>query len=110
MTEPLFFERPQGLTAGEIAALAGAEPQPGAELARRVTGIAPLDWAGPADLTFVDHGRLAGQLASTRAGICLADRRFASLLPSHVTVLVAREPYRAFVTASRALFPGALRP
>jgi len=110
MTEPLFFDRPPGLTAGEIAALAGAEPQAGAELDRRVTNIAPVDRAGPADLTFVDHARLTGQAASTRAGVCLADRRFASLLPSRVTVLVAREPYRAFVTVSRALFPGALRP
>src|SRR5919201_3840818 len=110
MTEPLFFKRPPGLTAGEIAALAGAEPQAGAKLDRRITNIAPLDRAGPADLTFIDNPRMAREFDTTRAGVCLAQRRFAGRLPSHVTVLVTAEPYRAFVTVARALFPDALRP
>jgi len=110
MTEPLFFKRPQGLTAGEIAGLVGAEPQAGAKLDRRVTNIAPLDRAGPADLTFIDNAKFAGELGFTRAGVCLAQRRFADRIPAHVTVLVATEPYRAFVAVARALFPEALRP
>ena len=110
MTEPAFFKRPQGLSAGEIAALTGAEPQAGAKLDRRITGIAPLDRAGPGDLTFIDHEKFAGELASARAGICLTTGRFADRVPAHVTLLIAREPYRAFVTAARALFPDALRP
>ena len=110
MTEPLFFKRPQGLSAGEIAALAKAEPQAGAKLDRRVTGIAPLDRAGPTDLAFIDRAKHVGQLASTRAGVCLAQPRFAGRIPSHVTVLMTPEPYRAFVAAARALFPDALRP
>jgi len=110
MTEPLFFKRPQGLSAGEIATLTKAEPHPGAKLDRRVTGIAALDRAGPADLAFIDQAKLAGHLATTRAGICLAQPRFANRVPSHVTVLVTPEPYRAFVVAARALFPDALRP
>jgi UDP-3-O-[3-hydroxymyristoyl] glucosamine N-acyltransferase len=31
-------------------------------------------------------------------------------LPAHVTTLVVREPYRAFVLVARELFPGSLRP
>jgi UDP-3-O-[3-hydroxymyristoyl] glucosamine N-acyltransferase len=110
MTEPLFFKRPQGLTAGEIAALTGAEPLAGAKLDRRITNIASLDRAGPADLTLIDQAKRAGQLESTQAGVCLAHRRFAERIPAHVTVLVTGEPYRAFVAAARALFPDALRP
>ena len=110
MTEPLFFKRPQGLTAGEIAALAKAEPQAGTALDRRITGIAALDRAGPADLTFIDQPKLVDLLAVTRAGICLAQPRFAARVPSHVAVLVTAQPYRAFVAVARALFPDALRP
>src|SRR5262245_32177086 len=110
MTEPLFFPRPQGLTAGEIAALTGAEPHGGAKLDRRVIQVAPLDRARPTDLAFIDKAKYLRQLESTQAGICLSGRRFADRAPPHVTVLVAREPYRAFVTAARALFPAALRP
>jgi UDP-3-O-[3-hydroxymyristoyl] glucosamine N-acyltransferase len=110
MTEPLFFKRPQGLTAGEIAALVGAEPQAGAKLDRRISDIAPLDRAGPAHLSFIDNARLAGELRATGAGICLVQRRFAAAAPASATVLVAAQPYRAFVTVARALFPEALLP
>jgi UDP-3-O-[3-hydroxymyristoyl] glucosamine N-acyltransferase len=110
MTEPLFFKRPQGLSAGEIAALTGAEPHASANLDRRISGIAPLDRAGPSDLSFIDNAKLVGQLSGTDAGVCLAASRFAERVPPRTTVLVAREPYRAFVTVARALFPEALRP
>jgi UDP-3-O-[3-hydroxymyristoyl] glucosamine N-acyltransferase len=110
MTEPLFFPRPHGLTAGEIAALTGAEPHGAALLDRRVAHIAPLDRAGPGDLTFIDNARFVRQLESTQAGICLAGPRFADRVPPRVTVLTVRDPYRAFVTTARVLFPDALRP
>ena len=110
MTEPLFFKRPQGLSAGEIAALTGAEPYASANLDRRVSGIAPLDRAGPSDLSFIDNAKFVRQLPATNAGICLAGSRFAERVPPRTTVLVAREPYRAFVTVARTLFPEALRP
>ena len=110
MTEPVFFNRPTGLTAAEIVALTGASPHAGAVLDRRISDIAPLDQAGPSDLAFLDKAQFAGQLASTRAGICLLLARFADRAPAHVTTLVAREPYRAFVDVARALFPEAMRP
>ena len=110
MTEPRFFKRPQGLSAGEIATLTGAEPLPGAQLDRRIANIAPLDDAGPADLAFLDNPKYAAQLARSAAGVCLVAKRFAGEAPSHMTVLIAREPYRAFVTVAHALYPDALRP
>jgi UDP-3-O-[3-hydroxymyristoyl] glucosamine N-acyltransferase len=110
MTEPWFFKRPQGLSAGEIATLTGAEPAPGAKLDRLITNIAPLDRAGPADLTFLDNPKYAAQLGVTEAGVCLVAKRFAADAPDHLTVLVAREPYRAFVKVAHALYPDALRP
>jgi UDP-3-O-[3-hydroxymyristoyl] glucosamine N-acyltransferase len=110
MTEPLFHPHPQGLTAREIADLTGAAPSAGGDLDRRVSGIAALDQAGPSDLTFLDNPKYADQLASTCAGICFARGRFAGQAPARVTVLIAREPYRAFTVVAQALFPDALRP
>jgi UDP-3-O-[3-hydroxymyristoyl] glucosamine N-acyltransferase len=110
MSAPVFFTRGHGLTVREIASLTGAEPGRGADLERRVTGIAALDRAGPRDLTFVDAVKYADQAAATDAACCLVDQRFASRVPEHVSLLCAREPYRAFVQAARALFPDALRP
>jgi UDP-3-O-[3-hydroxymyristoyl] glucosamine N-acyltransferase len=110
MAEPVFFERPAGLTLGEIATLTGATPAARAASERRITSIASLDEAGPADLAFLDRPRFLDDLRATRAGICLALARFAAQAPPEVAVLVSPQPYRAFVEVARALFPGALRP
>jgi UDP-3-O-[3-hydroxymyristoyl] glucosamine N-acyltransferase len=55
MTEPFFFQQRAGLTLGEIVALTGAEPQRGAELDRRIAGIAALDRATRSD-TVIGEG------------------------------------------------------
>jgi UDP-3-O-[3-hydroxymyristoyl] glucosamine N-acyltransferase len=110
MTEAFFFRRRTGLPLREIVALTGAEPQRGAELDRRITGIAALDRAAPGDLCFLDGAKFAAQASICEAGACLTAERFAHLLPARVSVLCSGEPYRAFVEVSRALFPDALRP
>jgi UDP-3-O-[3-hydroxymyristoyl] glucosamine N-acyltransferase len=110
MSEPQFFKRPSGLSVGEIAALTKATPRAGAQLDRRITNIAPLDRAGPHDLTFLDNAKYADALTATRAGACFVAARFESRAPAALNVLRADEPYRAFVAVARALFPDALRP
>jgi UDP-3-O-[3-hydroxymyristoyl] glucosamine N-acyltransferase len=110
MTEAFFFKRGSGLTLRGIVALTGAEPQPGAELDRRITGIAALDRATPSDLCFLDNAKFAAQASVCNAGACLAPERLAQLLPGRVSLLCARAPYRAFVEVCRTLFPEALRP
>jgi UDP-3-O-[3-hydroxymyristoyl] glucosamine N-acyltransferase len=110
MTEPFFFDRGRGLTVREIAALTKAEPRPGADLDRRITGIAALDRAAPDDLAFLDKPKYAAQLRTSAAGACLTTQRYAAAAPSQVCVLCLREPYRGFVAVAQALFPDALRP
>jgi UDP-3-O-[3-hydroxymyristoyl] glucosamine N-acyltransferase len=110
MSEPLFHPRPQGLTVREVAALTGAELAAGVPPERRIDGIAALDHAGPSDLAFLDNPKYLGQLAGTDAGLCLVAKRFAGQIPPGLPFAIAREPYRAFVTVARALFPSALRP
>lgn len=110
MAKPLFFEYPSGLTVAEITSLTGAEPGQGAHLNHRIGNIAPLDLAGPGDLTYLDNAKYAGQLASTQASACLTTDQFVGRAPKGLTVLRVREPYRAFVTVARALFPDSLRP
>ena len=110
MTELRFVAKPAPMTIAEIAALTGAEPLASTPLDRAISGVAQLDRAGPTDLAFLDHAKYSGQLPSTRAGCCLIAERFVEQVPPHVGVLRAREPYRAFVTVARKLFPEALRP
>jgi UDP-3-O-[3-hydroxymyristoyl] glucosamine N-acyltransferase len=110
MTEPLFFKVARSLTLAEIAALTGAQLGDGVPLDRAIRNIAPLDSAGPNDLTFFDNARYLDELAGTRAGACLLAPRFVKKARPDLAVLLVREPYRAFVAVARTLFPGSLRP
>lgn len=110
MSEPVFLRRARGLTLAEIAVLTGASPPAAAQAAIRIVDIAPLDRASPYAITFCDsksHGAAAG---ATHAGACLITAALAEQLPARVAALIVREPYRAFVTVARQLFPQALRP
>ena len=109
MTELQFFPHPQGLTAQEIAALTGAIAR-GDLGERRISGIAPLDRAGPGELAFMQNPKYAAAFAATHAGLCLTTEKFAANAPRGVGVLVTPAPYRAFVTIAQKLFPSAMRP
>jgi UDP-3-O-[3-hydroxymyristoyl] glucosamine N-acyltransferase len=105
-----FYSPRRELTITEIVGLTGAKPRPDTPLDRRIRDIAPLDRARAADITFLDNVKYVAALATTRAGACLTAPRFAAQAPESLAVLVAPEPYGAFVTVARALFPTALRP
>jgi UDP-3-O-[3-hydroxymyristoyl] glucosamine N-acyltransferase len=110
VTEYSFFAHAADLSVADIAALTGAEPCEGADLSRRLTGIAPVDRAGADDLTFVAEAKFAAALKSTQAGAVLTSDRFLRHAPNGVTVLRARKPYDAFVTVARKIYSNALRP
>jgi UDP-3-O-[3-hydroxymyristoyl] glucosamine N-acyltransferase len=105
-----FFERPSGLTVAQIVSLTGAELRGATQLAHLIRDIAPLELAGPNDLTFIESNKYADTLATTRAGACLMPERFESRAPDHLIVLRTPEPYRAFVAVHTELYPQSLRP
>jgi UDP-3-O-[3-hydroxymyristoyl] glucosamine N-acyltransferase len=110
MGEPVFLKATRGLTLGEIAALTGAAMPAGVAAERRLRDIAPLDRAGPAQLSFYDNPRYQAAAATTHAGACLVGAKLAAALPGAVAALIVAEPYRAFIAVARAMFPQALRP
>jgi UDP-3-O-[3-hydroxymyristoyl] glucosamine N-acyltransferase len=110
MTAPKFISSPAPLTVSEIAALTGAEVLTAALAERAISGIAPLDRAGPGDLTFIDNAKYADQLPATKAGACLISSRYEKAAPANVALLRVRRPYPAFVAVARKMFPEALRP
>src|SRR6266436_798518 len=110
MTKQHFFRRPAGLTIGDIARITGAVPREGTRLDHLVTDIAPLDRAGPSDLTFLDSAKHKGALSRSRAGVCLTPAEFEINAPSNLNILRTPQPFRAFVAAASALYPEALSP
>lgn len=107
---PALRQSDHKLTVAEIAGLTGSTLREGDDADRRIGDIASLDTAGARDICFLDDPGRLEELALTRAGACFISPRFAASAPPRLTVLLNEEPYRAFVTAARALFSDALRP
>ncbi len=105
-----FFDHPPGLTITEIISLTGAKSSNAPRLAQRITGVAPVELAGPSDLTFIESAKYAHALATTHAGACLMPQRFEDRAPKSLIVLLTDEPQRAFVAVHRELYPQSLRP
>lgn len=60
------------ITSGELAALVGGELRGAPDV--RLDGLAPLEHAGPSDLSFMRDGRFAGMLGRSRAGAVLVTK------------------------------------
>jgi UDP-3-O-[3-hydroxymyristoyl] glucosamine N-acyltransferase len=98
------------LTTGEIAGLTHAKLRDGDPADRPIDNIAPLDSAGPRDVTFLDNSKFLDGFATTRAGACLVAPRFVSSAPPGLVVLETPHPYAGFVAVARKLFADMLRP
>jgi UDP-3-O-[3-hydroxymyristoyl] glucosamine N-acyltransferase len=110
MTISLFITPAREFTIGEIAALIGAEPEPGAPADRVISNIATLDRAGPNDLVFFDETCDVDQLRVTHAAACLIAPGLGGTVPRQVTALRVGSPFIAFGEVARALFPESVRP
>lgn len=87
------------ITLAELATRIGAEVV--GDGTRRVRGVAPIDRAGPEQVTFLANARYAEFLASTNAAAVIVGRSVDA--PAHLVRLVADDPYFAFREALVAL-------
>jgi len=110
MNAQSFFASERQFAVGEIAQLTGADVRREGDPGRRITSVAALDRAGPADLTFLDKLKFAPQARNSVAGACLTTDRLAKFVPDSAALLIAKEPFPAFVTVAHAFYSAALRP
>lgn len=105
MPDPRFFTGRGPFSARELGSHAGATVE--GDVERRIAGVAPLQTAGPDDLSFFYHPRYAEQLKSTRAGAIALKPQHRALAPGGVALLIARDPHRTYALAAQKLFPEA---
>jgi UDP-3-O-[3-hydroxymyristoyl] glucosamine N-acyltransferase len=110
MSQSRFFEPPVAMTVAEVVALTGAKVAAGADIARRIANIAPLDRAEAGDLTFVESTRYLDRLKTTRAAACLMTEAMAKNAPPSLIVLLTRDPQAGFTAVARKMYANALRP
>jgi UDP-3-O-[3-hydroxymyristoyl] glucosamine N-acyltransferase len=75
----------------------GADPE--------ITGAAPLDRAGPGDLSLLTSPRYAADAAATNAGAVLVAAALATRLRNETTRIVVPDPHRALTVLLPLLYP-----
>jgi UDP-3-O-[3-hydroxymyristoyl] glucosamine N-acyltransferase len=97
-----FFTRTGPHSLAAIAALLGCEVVDGAKL---ISGVAPLQTAGPEDVSFLDTKRYAPLLAETKAGAVILHPDFAAKVPQGCVALATAEPYVGWAKVSTLFYP-----
>ena len=84
---------PHRLTVREIAVLVGGQVEGPADSA--LAGIAPLDRAGPTDLSFLASGRYLQYFQRTSAGAVLLSPEFRTVRGGPASRILVEDPHRA---------------
>jgi len=102
--DPRFFKRAGPFSLDIVAAAIGA-PAPAAAGDRLFRGIAPLQSAGPDEISFLDNRKYLGLLAETRAGAVILLPDLADRLPSTSIALPVAQPYLGWAKAGGLFHP-----
>ena len=105
MADKRFFDVAGPFTAEEIARRTGATLAGAANAALVLRDVAPVDAAGPDQLSFLDNRKSVGDFRTTRAGACFVHPDLAREAPKGVVLLVTPDPYRAYALAAQAFYP-----
>ena len=105
MADPRFFRAAGPFTVADLARLTGAEVGGAGNDALSLEDVAPLDTAGPAQVTFLANPKYAPAFEQTKAGAAFVHPEQAHRAPAGMTLLVTTNPYIAFARAARRFYP-----
>ncbi len=105
MADPRFFARQGPFRLGDLAARGGATLGPGVDPDIEIVDVAPLEGAGPGQLSFFDNAKYVDAFKATSAAACIVAPRHAKSAPPGVALLLSDRPYRAYALAAQAFYP-----
>ncbi|MEQ8967197.1 MAG: UDP-3-O-(3-hydroxymyristoyl)glucosamine N-acyltransferase [Azospirillaceae bacterium] len=105
MADPRFFSNAGPFTLGRLAEIGEAELAEGADPERRISDVAPLETAGPQELSFLENRKYAAAFEVSAAGACVVAPAFVKRAPEGMALLVSPKPYRSYALMAQAFYP-----
>ncbi|HEX3535130.1 MAG TPA: UDP-3-O-(3-hydroxymyristoyl)glucosamine N-acyltransferase [Stellaceae bacterium] len=105
MADPRFFTCAGPFTLAKLASLSGARLLDNEHAERLISDVAPLETAGPDDLTFFDNRKYRDAFLQSRAGAAFVQEADVARAPPDMALLVTPEPYKAFARAAQSFYP-----
>lgn len=108
MIDPHFFKKAHDdLSIKDICAITGAKVSGEAKSDIAVSNVAPLDEAGPNDISFFENKKYLDQFKSSKAGVCFVSEKMAEHAPENMVCLISDMPYMAYALTAQKLYPDA---
>lgn len=105
MADPRFFNRAGPFSLEALTALSGARLANPADSGRVCRDVAPLETAGPEDISFLENRKYIEAFLRSRACAVFVDESAAERAPPGMALLVSNEPYKAYALAAQAFYP-----
>lgn len=99
-----FFRRAGPFSLHEVAVAAGAAV-PADRVALTLTGVAPLQTAGPSEVSFLHNKKYLSVLQATAAGAVIVSPEQVAFVPAGTVALVADDPHQAWARAAALFHP-----
>jgi UDP-3-O-[3-hydroxymyristoyl] glucosamine N-acyltransferase len=109
VADPRFFTVAGPFRLDELAEICGAEVGGGGDPAATFDEVAPLDRAGPTQVSFLDNKRYVEQFRASAAGACIVAPKYAEQAPAGMALLIAANPYRAYALVAQTFYPAPAR-
>ncbi|MBV8938526.1 MAG: UDP-3-O-(3-hydroxymyristoyl)glucosamine N-acyltransferase [Alphaproteobacteria bacterium] len=111
MADSRFFTRKGPFSLAQLAQAAHAtleRAEGGAETL--ISDVAPLERAGPEEISFLDNVKYVEAFRGSRAGACFVRPKFAAAAPAGMALLVTPEPYAGYALIARMFYPPGFTP
>src|SRR5271165_1074138 len=108
MADFRFFVRAGPFTLGDLARATGAGLVREAAEGSLFRDVAPLEIAGPEDISFLENRKYLPAFRGSRAGAAFVDPGMVAEAPPGMALLVSSEPYKAYALAAQAFYPARL--
>ncbi|MDR3436693.1 UDP-3-O-(3-hydroxymyristoyl)glucosamine N-acyltransferase [Telmatospirillum sp.] len=105
MADPRFFAKAGPFTLAELAERSGAALAKGSDPTLRMVDVAPIDTAGPDNVSFLDNKKYVEAFGHSHAGACLVHPDLASKAPDGMALLLSSDPYRAYAMVAGLFYP-----
>jgi UDP-3-O-[3-hydroxymyristoyl] glucosamine N-acyltransferase len=105
MADPRFFSRAGPFALAELARRGAARLRDPADGEKLFCDVAPLETAGPDELSFLENRKYLPAFRASRAGATVVDEAVADQAPAGMALVLSRTPYKTFALIAQAFYP-----
>ncbi len=105
MADPRFFSLGGPFSLKALAAIGGAKLHIGAQPEAMIQDVAPIDRAGPGQLTFLDNTKYLLAFEKSDAQACVVAPKYVDRAPTDMSLLLADDPYKSYALIAQAFYP-----